>query len=92
MADYPSDEWQQDYMDSLVRDIVSWKDSYYNGDGAKADDATYDLWWKNLLFMESKYPHLVRANSPTGYVGIPIEEEAPAPRKLTMADLQARQL
>lgn len=89
MAEYPSDEWQQQCMDGLVRDIVGWKNSYYNGSGGKTDDATYDLWWKNLLFMESKYPHLVRPNSPTGYVGTPAAVAAPT-KKLSLADMAAR--
>lgn len=73
MATYPSDEWQQQFMDKIVSDIVRWKNAYYNKDGGSTDDATYDLWWANLLAMESRYPHLVRPNSPTGYVGSPLQ-------------------
>ncbi len=52
--------------------IRTWKDGYYNKDGSGVDDATYDLWWSNLLHLEAKYPHLVVKDSPTGAVGAPL--------------------
>lgn len=71
-AEYPSDEWQQAYMDKIITDVVRWKNAYYNKDGGSTDDATYDLWWANLMHMERKYPHLIRSNSPTQSVGSPL--------------------
>lgn len=91
---YPSDLWQKRYMRQLAAQILEWKDAYYNRDGGTVDDATYDLWWNNLLFLEKKYPHLKDPNSPTFIVGAPTrtttEEETvtqDAPRRLSLAEL-----
>lgn len=68
--EYPSEAWQLRNMERTIADIWRWKKAYYNTGATIVDDATYDLWWRNLLFLESKYPHLVRENSPTNAVGI----------------------
>ncbi len=86
---YPSDEWQQAYMRQLASQIVHWKRLYYYGT-PEVDDATFDLWWHNLLFLEKKYPHLADPNSPTATVGAPLAEE-PKLRKLTLAELMSPQ-
>lgn len=67
---YPSDEWQRQYMRRLEAQIREWKDEYYNA-LPSVDDRTYDLWWFNLLHLESRYPHLVNPNSVTQTVGSP---------------------
>lgn len=67
---YPSDEWQRQYMRRLEVQIREWKDEYYNA-LPSVDDRTYDLWWFNLLHLESKYPHLMNPNSVTQTVGSP---------------------
>jgi DNA ligase (NAD+) len=68
---YPSDEWQAAFMDRLADQIRKWRHSYYNRQ-SEVDDATFDLWWRNLLAMEARYPHLKRADSPTDEVGSPV--------------------
>lgn len=69
---YPSDEWQQGFMDRLIDQIREWRYLYYNR-LPSVDDATFDLWWRNLLHMEKKYPHLKRDDTPTNEVGAPVE-------------------
>lgn len=85
---YPSEAWQQAYMRTLAEQIWVWKDEYYNKQPT-VDDATYDLWWRNLLFLESKYPHLKDQNSPTVGVGSPLAEMIPVARKMSLEELQA---
>ena len=67
--EYPSLAWQLRYMDSLTADIRRWKESYYNAERTEVDDATYVLWWRNLMFLEQRYPQLMREDSPTTRVG-----------------------
>jgi DNA ligase (NAD+) len=75
---YPSIAWQIQFMDKLITDIVRWKESYYNSGQTDVDDATYDLWWRNLLAMEAKYPQLKRGDSPSTTVGTaPAVQENP---------------
>lgn len=69
---YPSDEWQLAEMRRIADLIWGWKRAYYYGQPT-VDDQTYDLWWKNLLYMEARYPHLMDPNSPTVAVGSPAE-------------------
>ena len=71
VAVYPSEAYQKALMDWVVWHIWAWKDDYYNSDQPvnKVDDATYDLWWANLLSLEDKYPHLIVEDSPTKAVG-----------------------
>lgn len=71
---YPDDEWQRANMEQIVQQVWEWKHAYYYG-RTSVDDATYDLWWRNLLFLEKRYPHLKVTNSPTDAVGAPMEEE-----------------
>lgn len=71
VASYPTEDYQRAFMIWIVWHIRTWKDGYYNKDGSGVDDATYDLWWANLLAMEEKYPHLVVESSPTAAVGAP---------------------
>lgn len=68
---YPDDDWQRQHMREIAAQVRQWKHEYYYG-RASVDDATFDLWWKNLLFLESKYPHLKEENSPTDSVGADI--------------------
>jgi hypothetical protein len=68
---YPSDAWQQRYMRELADQIAQWKQEYYYGNNT-VDDATYDLWWRNLLHLEGKYPHLKDPISPTINPGAPM--------------------
>ena len=88
---YPSDLWQKRYMRQLADQIREWKHQYYY-QTASVDDATYDLWWHNLLFMEEKYPHLKDPNSPTVSVGSAADGSAivliETPRKLTLAEME----
>jgi hypothetical protein len=81
---YPSEEWQRAYMRTLADQIWVWKDEYYNK-MPTVDDATYDHWWRNLLFLESKYPHQKDPNSPTVGVGAPVL----VVRRLTLAEMRA---
>ena len=69
--EYPSELWQKRYMRELGDQILEWKRQYYYA-MASVDDATYDLWWKNLLFQEPKSPHLKDPNSPTINPGAPL--------------------
>jgi DNA ligase (NAD+) len=86
---YPSDLWQKRYMRQLAAQIREAKVAYYNRDGGTVDDATYDLMWTNLLFLESAYPHLKEHNSPTDIVGAPTAAEpAEPPRRLTLAEMR----
>lgn len=92
---YPSEAWQRAYMRQIGQQIRDWKRSYYYGQ-PEVDDQQYDLWWRNLLFLEAKYPHLKDSESPTIGVGAPLDrprkltlEEMKAPRKMTLAELQA---
>ncbi len=71
---YPEDLWQKAYMRQLASQILQWKREYYYG-STTVDDATYDLWWNNLLFLEKKYPHLKDENSPTINPGAPLAAE-----------------
>jgi DNA ligase (NAD+) len=50
--------------------IRQWKVAYYRGDPL-VDDQTFDLHWRNLLWLESRYPHLAAPDSPTQGVGAP---------------------
>lgn len=68
---YPDDDWQQNHMREIAAQIRVWKYEYYYG-RASVDDATFDLWWRNLLFLEQKYPHLADPDSPTSSVGSPL--------------------
>lgn len=70
---YPSDEYQRALMEWIIERVWAWKDGYYNKNGSQVDDATYDLWWNNLLSLEKNYPHLVVEGTPTGAVGAPLE-------------------
>jgi len=86
---YPSDLWQKRYMRQLADQIREWKQAYYYG-VAKVDDQEYDLWWRNLLFLESKYPHLKDPNSPTNGVGAPLgTEERVEIQRLSLVELQS---
>jgi hypothetical protein len=53
--------------------ITTWKVAYYQGDPL-VDDQTFDLHWRNLLWLEERYPHLVPPDSPTRGVGAPLAE------------------
>jgi len=84
---YPEDLWQKRYMRELAAQILVWKREYYYAI-ATVDDATYDLWWNNLLFLEKKYPHLKDPNSPTIDPGAPLAEVVDkTPQKMNLADL-----
>lgn len=84
---YPEDLWQKRYMRELAAQISQWKHEYYYG-RATVDDATYDLWWRNLLFLESKYPHLKDPNSPTIDPGAPLADIPDrAPTRLTLQQM-----
>ena len=84
---YPEDLWQKRYMRELAAQIVIWKSEYYYRT-ASVDDATYDLWWRNLLWLEQKYPHLKDPNSPTIDPGSPLSEPVEREtRKMNLADL-----
>lgn len=86
---YPEDLWQKQYMRQLGDQILAWKREYYYGT-ASVDDATYDLWWKNLLFLEEKYPHLKDPNSPTINPGAPLPESVDlSPSRLALGELLA---
>jgi NAD-dependent DNA ligase len=93
VASYPSLEYDLAFMDWIIWHVWMWKDSYYNDDDKSVvDDATYDLWWSNLLSLEKKHPEHVKSDSPTHEVGTapatkPSVHEAP---KLTMAQLKER--
>lgn len=86
---YPSDLWQKRYMRELADQILKWKMAYYYA-LPSVDDATYDLWWRNLLFLEEKYPHLMDPASPTITPGAPLPSDSPAPdvKRLSFADLR----
>lgn len=85
---YPEDLWQKRYMRQLGDQILEWKHQYYYA-MATVDDATYDLWWKNLLFLEAKYPHLKDPNSPTINPGAPLpESEDLSPTRLTLDQMR----
>lgn len=71
---YPDEEWQSNHMREMAAQIWEWKREYYFG-RASVDDSTYDLWERNLRFLEKKYPHLKAKNSPTDAVGSPMEED-----------------
>lgn len=85
---YPEDLWQKRYMRQLGAQIATWKREYYYGTPS-VQDAQYDLWWNNLLFLEKKYPHLKDPNSPTINPGAPLPEDtvADVPR-LTLSQLR----
>jgi NAD-dependent DNA ligase len=86
---YPEDLWQKQYMRQLGAQIAKWKREYYYKI-ASVDDATYDLWWRNLLFLEGKYPHLKDPNFPTINPGAPMEDAAVVVvERLSLDQLQA---
>ncbi len=86
---YPEDLWQKRYMRELAEQIRTWKHEYYY-ERATVDDATYDLWWRNLLFLEGKYPHLKDPNSPTIDPGAPLSAEpVREPTRLTLREMIA---
>ena len=72
---YPSKEYDLFFKDLIIDNIRLWKDRYYNADGSAVDDQIYDLWWKNLLFLESKYPDTVADDSPTHNPGAPVAKD-----------------
>lgn len=85
---YPEDLWQKRYMRQLGDQILQWKREYYYA-SATVDDATYDLWWRNLLFLESKYPHLKDPNSPTINPGAPLPKDTTEDaQRLTLSQLR----
>ncbi len=85
---YPEDLWQKQYMRQLASQIAQWKQEYYYS-SATVDDATYDLWWNNLLFLEKKYPHLKDPNSPTINPGAPLADTPDlSPARLELGALQ----
>lgn len=87
---YPEDLWQKRYMRQLGDQILQWKREYYYA-VSSVDDATYDLWWRNLLFLEAKYPHLKDPNSPTINPGAPLpEDEVVDVPRLSLAQMTVR--
>lgn len=77
-------------MRRLADQIRTWKVAYYESTPL-VDDATFDLWWKNLTFLESKYPHLMDPASPTVGVGTDMGYHRDRPR-LTLAELSGTML
>ena|SRR6188508_2473018 len=71
---YPSEAWQLANMRVLATQLLVWKLEYYYGSGAgsSVDDQEYDLVWRNMLFLESKYPHLKENPSVTDNPGAPL--------------------
>lgn len=56
------------YLHQRAIVIYRWKWFYYQGD-PEVDDQTFDLHWRNLIYLEEKYPHWVTYDSPLESVG-----------------------
>ena len=64
----------KDKYNELVTTLKRYNDAYYNTDAPLVTDAEYDMLYKQLVSIENEYPHLLRNDSPTQYVGSKIAQ------------------
>ncbi len=57
-------------MAALSMEIRAADEQYYNEDAPSLSDAAYDALRKELIALETEFPHLVAKNSPTQKVGV----------------------
>ena len=56
-------------IDDLARRVEQANADYHGADAPTIDDADYDALKRELAMLEAEFPHLARADSPTGKVG-----------------------
>ncbi|MEN0067557.1 MAG: NAD-dependent DNA ligase LigA [Myxococcota bacterium] len=68
IANLEDDEGKQ-RLDALTDDLIRHGRLYHEEDAAEIDDRTYDLLYRELELLESRFPDQIRGDSPTRRVG-----------------------
>lgn len=56
-------------IEDLSEKIRQWNYEYYVLNESSISDSVYDQYYQKLILLEQKYPHLIKANSPSKTVG-----------------------
>jgi DNA ligase (NAD+) len=75
-------------LDWLVPELNRHSERYHTHNAPEIDDRDYDLLYRELELLEGRFPHLVRADSPTLRIGdAPISELLPFRHEVPMLSL-----
>ncbi|WP_179396323.1 NAD-dependent DNA ligase LigA [Lacticaseibacillus absianus] len=69
MADRQTQDTAKAQIDALVTQLNQWRREYYTQDAPSVEDHVYDVTYRQLQDLETAWPALVRADSPTQGVG-----------------------
>ena len=84
----PSQETRRKRVKELHRLIHHHNERYYQLDAPEISDAEYDALLRELQLLESRYPELLTADSPTQRVGAaPLSKFEPAQHEVPMLSL-----
>ena len=75
-------------IQALVPELIRHNRLYHEEDAAEIDDRTYDLLYRELELLETRFPDAVRDDSPTLQVGgAPVSELRPFEHRIPMLSL-----
>jgi len=75
-------------LDELTPELIRHSRLYHEADRPEIDDRTYDLLYRELELLESRFPDRIHADSPTRRVGgAPVSNLKPFPHRVPMLSL-----
>ncbi|MEM6931564.1 MAG: NAD-dependent DNA ligase LigA, partial [Myxococcota bacterium] len=75
-------------LDALTADLIRHSRLYHDEDAAEIDDRTYDLLYRELELLESRFPDRIHPDSPTRRVGgAAVSNLTPFPHRVPMLSL-----
>ncbi|MEO0600199.1 MAG: NAD-dependent DNA ligase LigA [Myxococcota bacterium] len=75
-------------LDDLTADLIRHSRLYHDEDAAEIDDRTYDLLYRELELLESRFPDRIHTDSPTRRVGgAAVSNLKPFPHRVPMLSL-----